>query len=366
MVGVAFMLRLHFTDADLRRVRLAETSDPLWETILSVHRLHSSAGALAFGGWRASAQSWATDRSRRTVLTMLSTIAPRQSYFPDFLTPPQGSEGLDAGVDAILATPQRRLAAELSATYRVRGTPAPHWIVQLATGARDMRQLLVQVLRRYHADVLVPYAGTSDPAVAADRARRAHALLSHGLDGLCGTFGPHARWEQNVLHLPYAKDKDLHLRGRGVTFVPSFYCWGAPVALADQALTPVVVYPVVHELAAWHAPSDAARAADLGALLGRTRADVLRAVARGATPRQLTRALGIAPSVVTHHTTVLRRAGLITTERDGRWATHELTPLGEAVLAGTGAFGERRMPPARHLESVRGRPTGPGRPGSCR
>lgn len=333
------MLRLHFTDADLRRVRLADDVDPMWETVLSLHRLQTSKEALAFSGWRASARTWTADRRCRTILAMLSAIAPRQSYFPDFLTPAQGLAGFDAGLDAIMATPRQRLAAELGATYRVRGATAPRWIARLATGARDMRELLTHLLRRYHADVVVPYAATSEPMVAADRARRFKALASRGIEGLSGTFGPDARWEQNVLQLPYPKDRDLHLRGRGITLVPSFYCWGTPVALADQALAPVIVYPVEHEPASWYSPSDLERAADLGALLGCTRAEVLRAVARGATPGRLARALGIAPSVVSHHTTILRRAGLITTVRDGRWVTHELTPLGEAMLSGALARG---------------------------
>jgi DNA-binding transcriptional ArsR family regulator len=336
------MLRLHFTEPDLRRVRLADGVDPLWETVLSLHLFQTPDGALEFSRWRASARSWAADRRHRTILAMLSTIAPRQRYFPDFLTPEQGREGFDAGLDAILGTPRSRLAAELGATFRHRGRQVPQWIVRLTTGARDMRELLVHLLRTYHSDVVLPYAATSEQAVAADRARRAQALLSDGIDGLCGTFGPHARWERNVLQLPYPKESDLYLDGRGVTLVPSFYCWGKPVSLADKSLAPVIVYPVEHGPASWCATSEEGRAADLGALLGCTRAEVLRAVARGATPGRLTRMLGIAPSVVSHHTTILRQAGLITTVRDGRWATHEVTPLGEAVLSGAGVVRGRR------------------------
>ena len=331
------MLRLHFTEPDLRRVRLADGVDPLWETVLSLHQLPAREGALAFGGWRTSARSWAADRRHRAILAMLGSIAPPQRYFPDFLTPEQGREGLDVGLDAILGTPRARLAAELGATFRRRSKQVPRWAAQLATGARDMRQLLVQLLRTYHSDVVLPYAATSEQTVAADRAWRAQALLSDGIDGLCGTFGPHARWERNVLQLPYPNDVDLYLRGRGVTLVPSFYCWGKPVSLADKSLAPVIVYPVEHDPASWCATSDEGRAADLGALLGCTRAEVLRAVARGGTPGRIALWLGIAPSVVSHHTTILRQAGLITTVRDGRWARHEVTPLGEAVLSGAGA-----------------------------
>ncbi|MET8760646.1 helix-turn-helix domain-containing protein [Lentzea sp. NPDC004782] len=43
--------------------------------------------------------------------------------------------------------------------------------------------------------------------------------------------------------------------------------------------------------------------------------------------------VGVAPATVSHHTAVLREAGLITTERDENFARHLITPLGLRVLA---------------------------------
>jgi DNA-binding transcriptional ArsR family regulator len=45
------------------------------------------------------------------------------------------------------------------------------------------------------------------------------------------------------------------------------------------------------------------------------------------------KAVGIAPATVSHHTRVLRDAGLITTERHENFARHLITPLGLQLLA---------------------------------
>lgn len=73
-------------------------------------------------------------------------------------------------------------------------------------------------------------------------------------------------------------------------------------------------------------------AADLAALLGRTRAKALRAVAAGCTTTELARALGVAPPTASEHATVLRTARLISTRRHRNAVLHTLTPLGAALL----------------------------------
>lgn len=45
------MLRIHFTDADLARTRMAAAPDPLWEIATSLHRLQSRHGRWAYAGW---------------------------------------------------------------------------------------------------------------------------------------------------------------------------------------------------------------------------------------------------------------------------------------------------------------------------
>jgi DNA-binding transcriptional ArsR family regulator len=76
------------------------------------------------------------------------------------------------------------------------------------------------------------------------------------------------------------------------------------------------------------------RARPLEALLGRTRAAVLAALATTSTSTELSARLGISTASASEHVGVLRDAGLVVSRRTGRTVQHALTPLADAVLAG--------------------------------
>src|SRR5438093_1585493 len=85
-------------------------------------------------------------------------------------------------------------------------------------------------------------------------------------------------------------------------------------------------------LATGAADADSVPAGGLAGLLGATRARVIRAVAAGCTTTELARALGIAPATASEHATMLRKSGLISTQRHRNTALHTLTPLGIALI----------------------------------
>ncbi|MEU2989547.1 ArsR/SmtB family transcription factor [Streptomyces griseoincarnatus] len=72
----------------------------------------------------------------------------------------------------------------------------------------------------------------------------------------------------------------------------------------------------------------------MAALLGPTRAMVLLGIAEehGPTTTELARRTGVSQPTVSHHTTVLRDSGLISTHRCGTRAYHLLTPLGARLV----------------------------------
>lgn len=325
------MLRVHFSSGDLGRVRLATAVDPMWEIVLSLQRLQTSAGALLYDGWLKSARQSLDSRSGRATLHVLTSIAPRQRYFPDFLTPAESQQGLESGLDAVRSAPRARLTAELEKVCRYRGRRTPPWMAPIANAERRAMASLGAMLDGYYRGAIAPHLRQIESAVAADRAIRSRAMAAGGVDGLFASFD--ASWDEGVLRLPYPSEVDIHLRGRGVTFVPSYFCWGKPVALSDQDLPPVVVYPIEHQVGAWRETGRSLRS-----LLGSTRAEMLSRISDGATTGQLAAALGVTPGAATHHTAVLREAGVITTVRQGRSVVHAITPLGEALLTGSGSL----------------------------
>jgi len=331
------VLRIHFTVEDLLRVRLAPAADPLWEILLSLHRLGERDGELVHGAWRrqARARLRAPATAGGRTWRMLVPLMPRASYIPDFLTPAESAAGLRPGIEAVLRTPRRRLTAELSRLAAVR-TPPP-FAAGLAAGDPAVLTRLGAALHGYHAVALAPYWHHVERQVGADRSARLRLLAEHGTEALLANLD-HGRWRPPVLEIDYPVDQALHLNGRGLTLVPSVFCWRRPVALADPALPPVLVYPATREHT-WLRPARPARSAagGLAALVGPTRAEILERLADSSRlTGELARMVATSPATVSKHTAVLREAGLITSVQTGRFVCHTLTALGWALVGSDG------------------------------
>jgi len=314
------VLHIHFTDEDLARTVVAPTADPLWELVLSRFRL--SEHNPAFQPWSRAVRGRIGRHG--PAVRALQVLTPEGPYFPDQLTPPEGADGLEAGLAAIRATPAERVAAEFACMGRL-----PKWAAPLARGDAATVEVLVKALRALHGILVAPFFEVIQESVDADRARRARDLLNGGVHGLLSGFTPFARWEPPVLEIDYPVSRDLHLAGRGIRLVPSYFCHGRAISLADSKLPPVLVYPI----------SDTDRwtgvAADgLEALLGATRSAVLTGARAGAGTTELARRVGTSAASVSRHTAVLRAAGLLRTARHGTRTEHSLTPLGESLIAG--------------------------------
>ncbi|MER6516868.1 winged helix-turn-helix domain-containing protein [Streptomyces sp. NPDC001553] len=330
------MLRVHFDPADLARVRIARSPDPLAETVLSLPALQAGErGGVALAGWRER-----TRRGLRSTVRPLLELAPGAAgeYVPEaFIHAATGA--LPDSLDHTWSLPRRQWTADLRATEYLRpGTP--RWINALHRGEREWRGLVDRTVREYHAVAVAPYWAQLVATAQADRTRRAAITVDVGVDGLLGSLHPEVRWASPVLHVPCDTDTDLRLDGRGLLLVPTFF-WPRPLALLDNAAPerPLVLrYPVVRDLAGyrsvWTPSAPAGPDGALSALLGATRARVLLASQTPAGTGDLARRTGTSPATASHHATVLRAAGLLSTGRDGNGVRHTLTPLGRALLAG--------------------------------
>jgi DNA-binding transcriptional ArsR family regulator len=343
------VLRIHFTEVDLARVRVAAEPDPMWEVLSTLHRLQSRGGRWQFAAWhrtvRADLAAAGLAQPVRKVLFPLYALGP---YLPDFLTPPESEGGITAALDGLRRMPRRDVTAELWLLNRV--SPVPSWALRLDQGSE--RREFTELIRRYHEVAVAPFTERATSAIVAHRTLLARALLTRGVEGLLSSLGPRFRWHPPVLQVDYRTDRDLHLRGRGIRIVPTYFSWGTPVGLANADLPPVLSYPINHpvvpeeSLPAEHSP--------LAALLGSTRARVLRCVADGLTTGEIAQMVGVSLSAASRHTSVLRDAGLTTSQQIGATVLHTLTPLGAALL---------RQPRGLVRESADVPPALPGREG---
>ncbi|MFF4248729.1 helix-turn-helix domain-containing protein [Streptomyces sp. NPDC001822] len=322
------MLRFHFSAEDLARTRVAAAPHPLWEIASSLHRFQTPSGRWAYAHWYRPARERLREAGLESaVRRVLLPLFPRAAYFPDFLTPLEGTAGLEAGLEAILATPSDQVAAELAALARVVRVPTR--LGRLTE--REARGELVDILRAYHRAVIAPHEHWVHESLHTERIRLARHLLDGGTEGLLEGIGPAVRWKHPRLEVrPYPTENDIRLEGRGLLLIPSYFCWKGPISLADPGLPPVLIYSLHHEVPT--GPARSAGPSSLQVLLGRARAEVLQAAAAGATTTEAARRAGVSPATATHHTTALRDAGLITSHRDGNTVVHTLTLLGATML----------------------------------
>jgi DNA-binding transcriptional ArsR family regulator len=321
------VLRIHFTSEDVGRVRVAARPDPLWETVFSLFRLRFDAPPLVFGRWRRHALR----SCRRADLGMLLPLIPG-GYYPDFLTPVEGALGLEAGLEAILATPRSRLRHDMELLPR-RAGQVPSWMHLLHHGDRPTLQRLATAIRGQYEFAVAPFWAEVRAHVEADRSKRARAFLDGGCEGLLRSYAPMMQWKPPVLEIvdvPY--EQDLYLDGRGLLLLPSFLSWSTLDVLRDVSLPPVLVYPIERSLTL---PARADQSTtSTAALIGFTRASVLESIGDGRTTSELARRVGTSAASVSQHTAVLREAGLIQTSRVGKAVLHTITPLGTALLNG--------------------------------
>lgn len=327
------MLRIHFTADDVRHVRVARGPDPLWELSLSLHLLQNREAAVVFDPWRREVRAAIARAGLTRAVRMLAVLNPCGGYYPDFLTPGQGQEDLASGVDAVLSTPRADLRTQLERFARKR--PLPPWTRDLAAGDPRTLEHLGSAMLRYYEIAVAPYLGRIRGHVAADRAARGAAVLDSGFEGMLAGYSPWMDWGDRRLTAPYPVRADLHLAGRGLVLVPSFFCVRKPITLADRNLPPVVVHPV--DLPpGWLPRRDPAETAEqaLAELLGATRAAILDSLDSGRTTTELADLMRLSLSTVSRHTAVLREAGVVDSRRRAQSVVHTRTALGDALLEG--------------------------------
>ncbi len=195
--------------------------------------------------------------------------------------------------------------------------------------AVDALAELGSVMRIYHDHVMAPVWPTVEQVVTAELRDRAWQLATEGAEATLNSLHPGIRWRDGVLEVGAPTEADIDLAGRGLRLMPSV--WTRP-AVAMGWTQPTLVYPARPSSWAQVYPGDDGQDR-LAAVLGTTRARVLRALASEHTTSQLARELDISPASASTHAAALRGAGLVTTRREGQAVRHALTELGQAVAS---------------------------------
>jgi DNA-binding transcriptional ArsR family regulator len=333
------MARVNFTPGDVARTRFTVTPAPMLETVVALIELRRAAAPGRRDRGRAAPWLRAARRAfPATARPLLDLIGP-QGPWPDLFD--RFTPSLPEGLEEVRAASPARLRASLAGCPGQAARPgcAPTvrpalWIRNLADGDREQLELVIRAFRDLHDSVVAPLRDTAAAAARADVARRIPVLIAGGQEALLGTLHPRLRWRDEGLERTGA-GFETSLDGRGLLLRPSAFWTGEPIFGFDAEghRPPVLIYaaqPGGHP-ASGNGAADPAAKDSLAALLGPTRAAVLRALREPRGTAELAAAVRISPASASEHAKVLRDASLIETRREGRGVRHSLTALGIAL-----------------------------------
>ncbi|MEU3527290.1 DUF5937 family protein [Streptomyces sp. NPDC038707] len=321
---------LRFGDDDLLRCRFALS--PLWETHEAVRTLKRPDRHGYHAPWLRRIRAAAAGLDLRPLWLLM----PRRGHSPDWLGPPPlgPAATFEEEIEAVRASDPA--AARADTARALACTPgaleSAYGRAWLADPARMVRELADGLERAWRV-LVEPDWPRLRALLEADVAFHSRRLAEVGLGRLLPELDSRLSWNGRALtlalHVEHARDLD----GRGLVLMPSVFSWPDVVTGFEAPWQPTLVYPARGLAGLWTEPG--ARASEaLVRLLGRNRAAVLMALAEPAATGVLAHRLGLAPSSVSSHLTILRDAGLLTARRYGHQVLYERTPLGTALASG--------------------------------
>ena len=315
--------------ADLAGCRFAIS--PLIETTSALRVLtgHDSAGVLRPWAERTRPRLGPLRRAEPAVGALISLF--RRDDNADFLhPPPSGPNGSFAAELAVVrATPLPRARAELA--RNLAGHREPPAYARRILDAPDVVDRLAAALHAAWTALVQPEWPRLRAVLERDIVQRAGRLTAYGWGAAVTGLHPAVSWTGTAMAIRHRDPATYRLDGRGLLFVPSVF---AGLALGTDPPGPfTLVYRargVADILGGPPAPADGD---PLAALIGATRAALLRALAAPATTSQLAARFGMSLGNVGGHLAVLRAAGLVARTRTGRSVNYVATGLGDALLS---------------------------------
>lgn len=298
------MVRYAFADADLGEVRFGIS--PLCEAGLSLRAVQDPSRYPLQLPWLE-----ATRVAREGVeLDLLLALFNERGHSPDFLNPRPESP-LTRIEDEL-----RRLAQVPLGEFRARLESVHGAVPTVLAGRRAPQRVAGAVAAYWHA-CIAPHWPRMRGILQADIVYRGGLMTTRGTLAMLGGLAPTV--EVAADHIRVRLRTPIHhvvsVSGAGLTLVPTMFTSRASVPL-DPDQPPMIMYVARGQGAMWaETPYDDPALVEL---LGRTRADLLRALSEPTSSTHLATRLGVTPSAVTQHLRVMQRTGLLTSARHGR------------------------------------------------
>ncbi|MCF0095053.1 ArsR family transcriptional regulator [Micromonospora sp. MH99] len=327
------MIRIELDEPTLARTRIAIS--PLWEVLTSLYVLHRNPGEAPwpYTGWA---------RHARRVLAEVPATAPVRvltigSRAPDFLTPVPSSAAptLAEQLAELRATPAEVIAEQIPRYHRLDDLPG--WLSPFVTDRQAALDRLADGIEAYWDAAIAPWWPAMRAALDEEVLHRARALAADGPDALLADLHERVRWDKPVLTLVKPLEQRFEAVNQRLLLVPLIFSRGALTCSTDHPEIVAVSYQargavLLAEGGPVPAPGAAPTTDRLAVLVGRGRAQVLRALTRPATTAGLAATLGLAPSTVSEQLSALLAAGVVHRRRVGRRVLYGLEPAGVALV----------------------------------
>ncbi|GAA0922827.1 ArsR/SmtB family transcription factor [Nonomuraea longicatena] len=318
-------LELTFTAEDVARTRFALS--PLWEVVASVRVLKEPSGLN---------RPWAEQARRRLSgvdWRLLSDLVPVPTRtLVGFVSPPPATTlpGLDRELDGLLAG-EDTVREELDAWT---DGPRTRRVAALYADPAAGLARLADEIRAYWQAAVEPVWPQVRTLLEGDLLYRARLLSQGGVRAVLADLDDGITWADERLRLAHRHCRGVRsLDGRGLLLVPSVFTWPRIFSITAAPCQPTLRYPPRGIATLWERrPADPPGA--LAAVLGTTRARLLAELDQPASTRELAVRTGLSEPGASQHLTALRRAGLCTAHRTGRYVLYARTAVADTLLAG--------------------------------
>ncbi|WP_157250381.1 ArsR/SmtB family transcription factor [Nonomuraea typhae] len=308
------------------------TPEDLTKTRFALSPMSQAIGALgALGGrvvpgiaqWTARVREpYRRLRAATPVLRALDELMQFTTYVPDFFcVPPEGLETtFEQEVRAVRAITDERALADLRLAYGVRP-------IDPVLAAPDVAVRVADALALLWDSLLADDWPRLRALLERDVIMRAGRLSVYGWARVFACMDLDMINDGSTIRLGRWPGSVHRLGGVGLVLIPNVF--GMTCLYLDPPRSYGSTYQALGAAALWESPAPAPALAEL---LGRGRATVLQALDGPATTTQLVAQLSMTLGGVGDHLGVLRRAGLVTRARSGRWVLYSRTPMGDALI----------------------------------
>ncbi|SCE97126.1 DNA-binding transcriptional regulator, ArsR family [Micromonospora coriariae] len=328
------MIRIELDEPTLTRTRIA--TSPLWEAKCSLYLLdrYPDEAPWPYTGWARHARRALAELPDPASLKLYSATGP---WYPDFLgpVPPTASPTIAEELTVLRATPASVIAEQIPRYHRPDDLPG--WLRPFVTDRQAALDRLADGLQAYWDAAIAPWWPAMRAALDEEVLHRARALAAHGPDALLADLHERVRWEKPVLTLVKPSEARFTAVDQRLLLIPLIFSRGALTHSTDHPEILAVSYQARGSVLLADRPGADRPTPDpatdrLAVLVGRGRAQVLRALTRPASTAGLAATLGLAPSTVSEQLSALLTAGVVHRRRVGRRVLYGLEPAGAALV----------------------------------